>query len=391
MNILVPSVIDLKKTYPQRPHHLLYHLSQRHNVTVVSINAWWLKEKKDDQYLGNLLKRVDIIYPFHDLKINPFFQELFAIYSLDKLERALNSTSKFFDVSLSFGSVVSNYLFVKRFQVPSVFDLYDDWIGWVDVTPWIPKSMKSFSKIVASFAIQKNIQISKKVTYTTPSLRESYRIPHNKAVLIPNGVDTNLFYFRSKTKIKDIFDINDYFVIGFVGALEKWVDLEMAFRALTKLKKLIKIKFLVVGNGSKFLDFKNLARSFGLQNDVIFTGNVPYYKVPEYISSMDVCLIPFDKTLVSKNALPIKLFEYMACERAVISTQLPGVKQLIGRHVLYVSNEDELFQKILLLYRDEGLRNQLGKKGRNFVLENFSWKNIAYKLEKVLQDAVENA
>jgi glycosyltransferase involved in cell wall biosynthesis len=365
-------------------------LSQRHRITVISINSWWQKEKTNDEYLEFLLKNIDIHYVFSDLKLNPFLQELLAIQGLQKLERSLNLNAKSFDLSLSFGSVVSNYLFVKWLRIPSVFDLYDDFIGWVDITPWLPKAIKPFGKIVASFTIQRNIRISKKVTYTTPSLRKFYHVPENKAVLIPNGVDTNLFYFRHDTRIKDILNINDYFLIGFVGALEEWVNLELVLRALIKLKRIMKIKLLVVGGGSKFLEFKNLARSFGLQNDVIFTGNVPYYKVPEYISSMDVCLIPFDTTHVSMNALPIKLFEYMACERPVISTKLPGVQYVAGNNVLYASDEYELMQKILELYQNEELRNLLGKKGRNLVLEKFNWKSIATKLEKVLEDAVEN-
>ena len=65
----------------------------------------------------------------------------------------------------------------------------------------------------------------------------------------------------------------------------------------------------------------NRKRIFIAEN-VIFTGNIQYLDVPDYISSMDICLLPFDTGMVSQNALPLKLFEYMACPVPVISTDI---------------------------------------------------------------------
>jgi glycosyltransferase involved in cell wall biosynthesis len=104
---------------------------------------------------------------------------------------------------------------------------------------------------------------------------------------------------------------------------------------------------------------------------------------------MDVCLLPFDSGSVSQSALPIKLFEYMACEKPVISSPLSGVKNAVGDLVLYAKNVDELKQNILNLYYNDDLRNQLGKKGRDFVRQNFSWDKICHEFEKVLIESVE--
>ena len=41
MNILMTSIVDMKKSKHNRPHQLVKHLSKKHNITVLSINDWW--------------------------------------------------------------------------------------------------------------------------------------------------------------------------------------------------------------------------------------------------------------------------------------------------------------------------------------------------------------
>ncbi len=41
MNILITSIVDLKKSQHNRPHQLVKHLSKKHDITVLSINDWW--------------------------------------------------------------------------------------------------------------------------------------------------------------------------------------------------------------------------------------------------------------------------------------------------------------------------------------------------------------
>ena len=99
---------------------------------------------------------------------------------------------------------------------------------------------------------------------------------------------------------------------------------------------------------------------------------------------MDVCLLPFLKDKVSNNALPLKLFEYMACEKIVISTPLSGVKEVIGNKIIYASNVEEMTQRIVEIYHDKDILRELGKKGREFVEQNYSWDKLCDKFENTL-------
>ncbi len=99
---------------------------------------------------------------------------------------------------------------------------------------------------------------------------------------------------------------------------------------------------------------------------------------------MDVCLVPFKETRDCHNALPIKTFEYMACEKPVISSRLTGVVEAVGNKALYASNIEEYKDRLAQLYNDRQLRERMGVEGRGFIEDNYSWANIGARFEKLL-------
>jgi glycosyltransferase involved in cell wall biosynthesis len=387
MKIIVTSLPDLKKINPQRPHHLLKYLSQKHEVTVLSVNAWWLEEKRDP-YLSECLKDIEIIYMTKN-RINTILQEI-SILKTTNFFRIADINS--FDVFVSLNDLIASYILSKKVKIPMAFDICDDVPKYIKTSTQIPRLLKPFGEYIAESIMMRNIKSSKKVTFTLESLRKAYNIPVEKSAFIPNGVDTKLFCYRDSQQIKDQLGIvEDEFVLGFVGFLGEWVDIELPLFALKKLiEKNFKIKMLIIGSGDKFGYAKNLARKLGISDNVIFTGSVPYSQVPEYISFMDVCSLPFKRCEVSENALPLKLFEYMACEKPVISTPLSGVKEAVGNKVIYASDVEELVQRIIELYHNNKLIHELGKVGRRFVEQNYSWDKICDKFESVLIEASEN-
>jgi glycosyltransferase involved in cell wall biosynthesis len=98
-------------------------------------------------------------------------------------------------------------------------------------------------------------------------------------------------------------------------------------------------------------------------------------------------LIPFKANGVSEGALPLKLFEYMACEKPVICSRLGGVVQTVGDKVLYASNKGEYQHNLMALLDDRELRNRLGRKGREFVEQGCRWVSISSRLEMLLYEA----
>src|SRR4030095_2608705 len=85
-----------------------------------------------------------------------------------------------------------------------------------------------------------------------------------------------------------------------------------------------KAKLLIVGCGEGEDVLKELAAQTGLASSVIFGGLHAYSALPDIIRSSDVCINPFELNGVTRDILPTKLFQYLACGKPVIATELPG-------------------------------------------------------------------
>lgn len=385
MKILVSSIIDIHRTAHSRLHQFIKHLSVNHEITVLCINDWWkskhtnidLHNKDSDHFFGN----VNVVY-LTQRHISPILQELFSFNTIRNLKNIDE-----FDVHLNYNSLITGY-FVSRQIDSNIYDIADDLPEMIRTSPQIPFFLKPFGAKLGSIMLQKNISASKITLYSTHSLKEDYNLPQSKSEYIPNGVDTQLFKLYSSNELKSSLGIDDELIIGFVGALREWVDLEPVFESLQQLSQHLKLKLLIVGEESHLGKNKELARKYSVSDKVIFAGTVPYLDVPKYMSCMDICLIPFKKDSVSKNSLPLKLFEYMACEKPVISTGLPGVINAVGEKVLYASNASEFSDKITYLYNNEEIRNSMGVQGREYVEKHYDWSIICSRIEEILEESL---
>lgn len=373
MKILMTSIIDIKKSQHNRPHQFLKYLSKNHEITVLSINDWWKGKQGDlnsyfSDFNGNF-EGVDFQY-LTERKISPVLQELVF------MKKNWDLSKEKFDVHLNYNSLVTGYNASLNFK--TVFDLADDLPQMIATSPQIPYRLKSIGKSVGGFYLRKNIKAADHITLTTQSLKSKFSIPTEKSEILPNGVDNSVF--KNDSNAKDELGL-DGFIIGYVGVLRDWIDFKPVFEALKHLNP--EIKLLIVGSEGNFIETQELAIKNGISDRVIFTGMIPYSKIPKYISAMDVGIMPFKSDDVSHNALPLKLFEYFACEKPVISSTIFPVKTSFPEDVLFANSSEEYIKKINLLHEDKKLREKLGRKGR-VISENYDWKKLTAKLEEIL-------
>lgn len=377
MKILITSIIDLKKSQHNRPHQFVKYLSKNHDVTVISINDWW-KGGQDNlesysREFADIFDRINYIY-LSDKKISPILQEVLWTKKVNEVVK------EGFDVHLNYNTLVSGY--VASQKIPTVCDLADDLGSMIRSSPQIPKILRPLGGVLGDYFLQENLKRSKLITLTTGNLVDSCNVPLDKYMVVPNGVDTSLFKFQYNAKTN--LGLKG-FIIGYVGVLREWVDFKPVFMALKSMGP--EIRLLIVGKEGYFDENVKLAKRCGVADKVIFAGMIPYSSVPQYISAMDVCLIPFRKGGISENALPLKLFEYMACEKPVVSTELNGVKNAVKNMVMYANTEEEFTTIFNDLYNNEKLRYEMGVAGRQFVEKNYEWNKVVEKLENILINA----
>jgi glycosyltransferase involved in cell wall biosynthesis len=390
MKILVSSIIDLKNSaHNSRLHQFLKYLSHDHDISVLSVNDCW-KAKWDqttenyNQSFKDLFEKIDLFY-LTDRQVSPVVQEALSVATVGGTLDRIGISD--YDVYFNYNGMVSGYAVGRAAHsrgIPTIYDIADDLPEMIRTSPQIPSFMRSTGGWVGKAILNRSIRTSESVTITTESLCQTYGIPREKWELLPNGVDIELFSPRPCNHIKEKYGLEDAFVVGHVGVLREWLDLEPLFVAIRELASKINVKLLMVGGGAGYDKTVEMARDLGILDHAIFTGTVPYAQVPEYISCMDMGVIPFKQDSVSNNSLPLKLFEYMACGIPVISTHVDAIQKKFGQNVLFVSNANEYAQKILHMYQDPDLCSKLGSEGRRIVADKYQWAAIAKKLERIL-------
>ena len=90
------------------------------------------------------------------------------------------------------------------------------------------------------------------------------------------------------------------------------------------------LRLVLVGGGALDKTLRDLVTRLGVSDRVIFTGVVPYSKLPQYLRLADVAINSFRPELVTHVALPHKVLQYMSAGVPTVSTSLRGLRGVLG-------------------------------------------------------------
>ena len=144
------------------------------------------------------------------------------------------------------------------------------------------------------------------------------------------------------------------------------------------IKKHPDIEIALVGNGPELENIKNKVSKLKLNSQIKFYGWINHDKISQILSQSSIAIGPLRSTEVTKNALPIKVLEYMSAGLPIIAAKntLPQDVLEEGKNGFFVKNSKELSVKILELLNNQELRKKMGHNSKEMV-KKFDWKNIA--------------
>ncbi len=184
---------------------------------------------------------------------------------------------------------------------------------------------------------RKLIRISDAVVATAASLEQHVRELDSRIPItrIPNGVDVEWFQ-EAAAEDRAVVRTGSLTapVVGYVGTISGWLNISLAARVARLLPH---VTFLFVGPEDPWVDLEPLK---GLPN-VRFFGRIPYDEVPSVIAACRVCWIPFSAGRIVERTNPIKLFEYFALGKPVVSTPMPELETFRRRGLLGIGTTDE--------------------------------------------------
>lgn len=206
--------------------------------------------------------------------------------------------------------------------------------------------------------------------------------PITKIMPVPEGINPEVFQNHNGKDVTEKYNLEDSNVIIYIGTLGKGRRMELLIRAFSEVRKhRDQVKLLIVGEGDGKEDLERSCYELGVDEDVIFTGQVPMSKVPSYIAASDIGVSPVPPFSFYKMSSPIKMFEYMAMGKPVVANEeIPEHKEVLeeSRGGILVPNTPEGFSDaIIQLLDDREKALQMGRNGQDWVLKHRTYEKMA--------------
>jgi glycosyltransferase involved in cell wall biosynthesis len=260
------------------------------------------------------------------------------------------------------------YLLNKKFNIPYVVSLRGG-----DVSGLVPELNGAHR--VAKRLRRAILRSSVKVVANAPGLANLSRKADPFPVqIIPNGVDTNLFYPLDDLRRNK----NNTFEFLFVGRFQPQKNLFFLLDRFAELHTQNSMPFILhlVGDGPLKIDLQNHAEQLGLQDKIVWYGWVNKERLRTLYLSADCFLNPS-----LYEGMPNTVLEAMACGLPVIASDIPGNNDLV-RHgetgfLFDLNSPNECVGVLKTLLEDSELAISMGKKGREWVMKDFTWDKVA--------------
>ncbi len=185
---------------------------------------------------------------------------------------------------------------------------------------------------------------------------------NNKIYYLPNAVEKSLLSYKNHKKPTEINNIKKP-IIGYTGALSFRLDLELIDFVTSQLKD---YNFVFIGTSpsSKLKEIAN-------KENVHILPPVKHEKAKEFISSFDVCIVPHEDNEYTKSMNPLKIYEYLALNKPVVTTDINGVAEF-QKTIKIAKDKSDFVKKIKLAIINK--KNKNSKKVQK-TIKSHTWEN----------------
>lgn len=357
-----------------------------HQVYVVTVNNASLKYKFEEN---------DTVIRIPGIPVGIYDYRLTGVYPL----RATNIIKKWkLDVIHShteFGVGTFARIIAKQLNIPLVHTyhtLYEDYVHYI-THGYFDKSSKKIAEYLTLFYCDKTANeliVPTKKIYDL--FKEKYEVDRNVHI-VPTGIEIDRFFKENvdKNKVtelkKKLLLLKDDFVIVFVGRIAQEKNIVFLIEAQKEIcKKHKNIKLIIIGDGPDSDEYKKLVKKYKLEENIIFTGKVPWEEVPCYYQLADIFA-----TASTSETQGLTVIEAMAGGVAPLciddeSFRTAVVDDLNGR---IFKNKKEYIKDVYELYEDSNELKRLSHQAR-LNAERHSSKYYAEGVLDVYEHAIGN-
>jgi len=245
--------------------------------------------------------------------------------------------------------------------------MYEDYTHYI-TKGYFDKSSKKIVEYLTLFYCDKTANeliVPTKKTYNL--FKEKYKVDKN-IYIIPTGIEIERFY-EENVNLEKVDDARkklglnkESFNIVFVGRLAKEKNVDLLLEAHKNIiKEKSNVNLIIIGDGPDLEEYKETSKKFGIENNVIFVGKVPWEEIPVYYRLGDVFA-----TASTSETQGLTVIEAMAASIAPVCIDDESFRNTVvdGLNGRIFETREEYEKIILELYNDRKVLAQLQKQAR---------------------------
>ena len=215
--------------------------------------------------------------------------------------------------------------------------------GECDCVYYCGDDFSALAGVDHDFVVSKEQQLCDRVnTVFAASQPLQTKLPSEKTVVIPHGVDCQLF--QSSDKLYGSKELSVPFdlpqgkpIAGFYGSISHWLDQTLLLKSALALPNW---NFVLIGNIE--CDVSLLKR----QKNIYFLNAKPHHALASYLQQWQVAILPFKDSQQIRMCNPLKLREYLASGTPIASTFFNALAEYL--HLVEVVSEQQSFAKAIV-------------------------------------------
>lgn len=180
-------------------------------------------------------------------------------------------------------------------------------------------------------------------------------------------------------------------VLGFIGNIARWQGIDDMVLCFSSLRNLFPdLLMLIIGSGMYREELEARIRGMGMDNRIFFMQNIGYDEVNAWMNVMDIAFAPKSRELAEVGYSPLKIRDYAAAGKVVVSTDVPGIRELapFGWLRTYDPSISGDCERVVGELLSQGaLRREMELKARRYAEEHFSWDLVAERIAHVFPQA----
>jgi colanic acid biosynthesis glycosyl transferase WcaI len=216
-----------------------------------------------------------------------------------------------------------------------------------------------------------------------------------KIACVPNWVNINFIQpLPKENSWRTAHKLQGKFVVMYSGNIALTQGLETVIAAAAKLQHIPEIVFAIAGESKALERLQEYCQVCGADN-VVLLPLQPREQLPEMLATADIGLIVQKRNIISFN-MPSKIPLLLASGRPIIGsvpatgTAAKAIKKSGGGVVVEPESPSALATAIVDLYSNPVKAAKLGKEGRQFAVESYSFEQALEQYEALFKNAIAN-